>query len=196
MPANISGSSISSLGCSSFRRSTILGKQEDILQYSMGSRTIRFSVGQMNKHILSTVTRQNTKELSAWKQDEKKVYPSRLVNMGIDKFCAENNTNITKKERERVFAMISNDFGIPLDPKAAQSSINHIINGSGWFGKKLASFCEGMARDEKNRTIDILINHLADRFFESHISNNINIKKLQNDVGSYISQANAITPKE
>lgn len=56
MPANISGSSISSLGCSSFRASSILGKKEDILQYSMGDRTIRLSVNQMNKHILSTVS--------------------------------------------------------------------------------------------------------------------------------------------
>ena len=80
MPANISGNSISSLGCNSFRRSTLLGKKEDILQYSMGRRTIRFSVSDMNKHILSTVSRQSTKDLLAWKRDEGIVYTSRLVN--------------------------------------------------------------------------------------------------------------------
>ncbi|WXP46868.1 hypothetical protein WHU66_25625 (plasmid) [Escherichia coli] len=70
------------------------------------------------------------------------------------------------------------------------------MKGNGWFGKKLASLCEGMARGEKNKTTEILTNHLADKFFEKHISSNIDINKLQNDVGSYISQANAITPKE
>ncbi|EML8704664.1 bfpT-regulated chaperone [Escherichia coli] len=196
MPVNISESSFSSLGCSSFRRSSILGRRDDILQYTMGKRTICFSINHMNKQILSTVSRQSTKDLSAWKQDEKTVYPSRLVNRGIDKFCAENNTSITNKERQRVFSIISYDFGISLDPKAAQSSITHIIKGNGWFGKKLASLCEGMARGEKNKTTEMLTNHLADRFFEKHISSNIDIKKLQNDVGRYISQANSITPKE
>lgn len=32
------------------------------------------------------------------------------------------------------------------------------------------------ARGEKNKTTEMLTNHLADRFFEKHISSNINIK--------------------
>lgn len=64
-----------------------------------------------------------------------------------------------------------------------------------WFGKKLASLCEGMARGEKNKTTEMLTNHLADRFFEKHISSNININKLQNDVGRYIVMANAMSTK-
>lgn len=71
MPVNISESSFSSLGCSSFRRSSILGRRDDILQYTMGKRTICFSINHMNKQILSTVSRQSTKDFSAWKQDEK-----------------------------------------------------------------------------------------------------------------------------
>ncbi|EHX8876603.1 bfpT-regulated chaperone [Escherichia coli] len=195
MPANISGSSISSLGCSSFRRSTLLGKKEDILQYSMGSRTIRFSVSDMNKHILSTVSRQSTKDLLAWKRDEEIVYTSRLVNIGIDKFCAENNTKITGPVRQKVFTLISDDLGIRLDPNAAQSSITHIINGNGLFGKKTACLCKGMGRGEKNKLTDMLANHLADKFFEKHINTNIDIKRLQNDVESYILRANAIREK-
>ncbi|ENB3088320.1 bfpT-regulated chaperone [Escherichia coli] len=195
MPANISGSSISSLGCSSFRRSTLLGKKEDILQYSMGSRTIRFSVSDMNKHILSTVSRQSTKDLLAWKRDEGIVYTSRLVNIGIDKFCAENNTKITSPVRQKVFTLISDDLGIRLDPNAAQSSITHIINGSGLFGEKTACLCKGMGRGEKNKLTDMLANHLADKFFEKHINTNIDIKRLQNDVESYILRANAIREK-
>ncbi|EFD0842564.1 bfpT-regulated chaperone [Escherichia coli] len=195
MPANISGSSISSLGCSSFRRSTLLGKKEDILQYSMGSRTIRFSVSDMNKHILSTVSRQSTKDLLAWKRDEGIVYTSRLVNIGIDKFCAENNTKITGPVRQKVFTLISDDLGIRLDPNAAQSSITHIIHGNGLFGEKTACLCKGMGRGEKNKLTDMLANHLADKFFEKHINTNIDIKRLQNDVESYILRANAIREK-
>ncbi|EJK5791247.1 bfpT-regulated chaperone [Escherichia coli] len=195
MPANISGSSISSLGCSSFRRSTLLGKKVDILQYSMGSRTIRFSVSDMNKHILSTVSRQSTKDLLAWKRDEGIVYTSRLVNIGIDKFCAENNTKITGPVRQKVFTLISDDLGIRLDPNAAQSSIIHIINGNGLFGEKTACLCKGMGRGEKNKLTDMLANHLADKFFEKHINTNIDIKRLQNDVESYILRANAIREK-
>lgn len=195
MPANISGSSISSLGCSSFRKSSILGKKEDILQYSMGSRTIRFSVDQMNKHILNTVARQSTKDLLAWKKDEGIVYPSRLVNIGIDKFCAENNTKMTGPVRQRVFTLISDDLGIKLDPNAAQSSITHIINGSGLFGEKTAYLCKGMPRGEKNKLTDMLANHLADKFFETKINKDIDIKRLQNEVGCYIFQARTMMAK-
>ena len=195
MPANISGNSISSLGCSSFRKSSILSKKDDILQYSMGSRTIRFSVGSMNKHILSTVTRQSTKDLSAWKKDEGIVYPSRLVNIGIDKFCTENNTKMMGPVRQRVFALISDDLGIKLDPNAAQSSITHIINGSVLFGEKTAYLCKGMGRGEKNKLTDMLANHLADKFFETQINKDIDIKILQNEIGSYIFQAYAMMAK-
>ncbi len=172
-----------------------MGKKEDILQYSMGSRTIRFSVSDMNKHILSTVSRQSTKDLLAWKRDEGIVYTSRLVNIGIDKFCAENNTKITGPVRQKVFTLISDDLGIRLDPNAAQSSITHIINGNGLFGEKTACLCKGMGRGEKNKLTDMLANHLADKFFEKHINTNIDIKRLQNDVESYILRANAIREK-
>ncbi|KDX17322.1 hypothetical protein AC45_5069 [Escherichia coli 2-210-07_S3_C3] len=41
----------------------------------------------------------------------------------------------------------------------------------------------------------MLANHLADKFFEKHINTNIDIKRLQNDVESYILRANAIREK-
>ncbi|HGY6344383.1 TPA: bfpT-regulated chaperone [Escherichia coli] len=193
MPANISGNSLRSLGCSSFSRSSFLGGRQEILQFSMGGENICFSVKQMNKMILSTVTRQSTKDIGAWKGDEKIVYPSRIVNMGIDKFCAENNTKITGAVRQRIFTMMAEDFGVRLDPSAAQSSINHIINGNGEFGKKLASLCEGMERGDKNKISDLVANRLADRFFEQNLGNGINIKKIQDSVGSYIVLAKAMS---
>lgn len=192
MPANISGNSIRSLGCSSFSRSSFLGGRKEIMQFSMGERSICFSVKQMNKMILGTVTRQSTKDIGAWKGDERIVYSSRMVNMGIDKFCAENNTKITGAVRQRVFTMMAEDFGVRLDPSAAQSSINHIINGNGEFGKKLASLCEGMERGDKNKISDLVANRLADRFFEQNLGNGINIKKIQDSVGSYIVLAKAM----
>ncbi|EOU6354886.1 bfpT-regulated chaperone [Escherichia coli] len=172
MPANISGNSVSSLGCSFFSRPSFLGGRKEILQFSMGERVITFSVNQMNKIILNTVTRQSTKDISAWKSDERIVYPSRLINMGIDKHCSENNTNITGDVRQRVFTLIAEDFGI-----------------------KLASLCEGMSRDDKNKTREILENKLADRFFEKHIDSKIDIKKLQDSVEGYIILAKAMSAK-
>ena len=124
---------------------------------------------------------------------KKIVYPSRIVNMGIDKFCAENNTKITGAVRQRIFTMMAEDFGVRLDPSAAQSSINHIINGNGEFGKKLASLCEGMERGDKNKISDLVANRLADRFFEQNLGNGINIKKIQDSVGSYIVLAKAMS---
>ena len=53
-----------SLGCSSFRRSSIPGRRGDILQYTMGKRTICFSINHMNKQILSTAYQQITKDIS------------------------------------------------------------------------------------------------------------------------------------
>ncbi|EFC7755176.1 bfpT-regulated chaperone [Escherichia coli] len=193
MPANISGNSLRSLGCSSFSRSSFLGGRKEIMQFSMGERSICFSVKQMNKMILGTVTRQSTKDIGAWKGDERIVYSSRMVNMGIDKFCAENNTKITDAVRQRVFTLMAVDFGIKLDPSAAQSSIYHIINGNGEFGKKLAILCEGMERGDKNKTSDLVANRLADRFFEQNLGNGIDIKKLQDSVRSYIILAKAMS---
>nr|WP_244259634.1 hypothetical protein [Escherichia albertii] len=69
----------------------------------MGGRTISFSTESINKQILSTVSRQSAKDLLEWKNDEAVVYPSRLINIGIDKYCAENNTNVTKSVRQRFF---------------------------------------------------------------------------------------------
>ncbi|HFP4460676.1 TPA: hypothetical protein ACHGKJ_005081 [Escherichia coli] len=89
--------------------------------------------------------------------------------------------------------MMAEDFGIRLDPSAAQSSINHIINGNGEFGKKLASLCEGMERGDKNKISDLVANRLADRFFEQNLGNGINIKKIQDSVGSYIVLAKAMS---
>ncbi|WDC32344.1 bfpT-regulated chaperone (plasmid) [Escherichia albertii] len=194
MPANISGSALSSLGCSSFSRSSFWGAKE-ILQFSMGGRTISFSVNQMNKMILKTVTRQSTKEIDAWKNDERIVYPSRLVNMGIDKHCSENSTSMAGVIRQRVFTLIEEELGIKLDSNAAQTSIIHIINGNGEFGKKLASLCEGMSRDDKNKISDIVANKLADRFFERQLGNKIDIKKLQCNVESYIVLAKSMSEK-
>lgn len=165
MPANISGSSFSSLGINFSRKSSCWGRTEEVLKCTMGGRSVSFSTDHMNKQILSTVSRQSTKDLLAWKKDEKVIYPSRLVNIGIDKYCAENNTNVTGRVRQRVFAMISKDFGIKLDARSAQSSINHIITGNGSFGKKTASLCEGMDRGVKNKAADMLANQLADIFF-------------------------------
>ncbi|WP_338894213.1 hypothetical protein [Escherichia coli] len=96
------------------------GGRKEILLFSMGERTIRFDLNQMNKHILKTVTRQSTKDIDAWKGDERIVYTSQLINIGIDKHCSENNMKITGDERQRVFTLMAEDFGIRLK---AQSSI-------------------------------------------------------------------------
>ena len=97
--------------------------------------------------------------------------------------------------RQRVFALISEDLGIKLDPNAAQSSITHIINGSGLFGEKTSRLCKGMDRCERNKLTDMLANHLADKFFETQINKDIDIKILQNEIGSYIFQAYAMMAK-
>ncbi|EOZ1284233.1 bfpT-regulated chaperone [Escherichia coli] len=171
----------------------VLSGGKEILLFSMGERTIRFDLNQMNKHILKTVTRQSTKDIDAWKGDERIVYTSRSINIGIDKHCSENNMKITGDERQRVFTLMAEDFGIKLNPNAAQSSIYHIINGNGKFGEKLASLCEGMVRDDKNKISDLVANRLADIFFEKNIGNGIDINKLQNSIKCYIILAKSMS---
>ena len=50
-----------------------------------------------------------------------------------------------------------------------------------------------MERGDKNKISDLVANRLADRFFEQNLGNGINIKKIQDSVGSYIVLAKAMS---
>ncbi|MDA6210486.1 bfpT-regulated chaperone, partial [Escherichia coli] len=81
----------------------------------MGQRTIKLSTNTLNNRILTSVARQSTKDINAWKRDEQTVYPSRVINQGIDKYCAENSRNISSEVRQRVFKFIEKDYSLKLN---------------------------------------------------------------------------------
>ncbi len=81
-----------------------------------------------------------------------------------------------------VFSLVSKEFELTLDVKAAQSSINHIIIGNASFGKKMDALCDGMSRAVKNSTTDYIANVLADKFYQKHIAPGVDIVKLRNEI--------------
>lgn len=80
MPANISGTPFNSFGISFIQKQSCWRKSDDILRCSMGQRTIKLSTNTLNNRILTSVARQSTKDINAWKRDEQTVYPSRVIN--------------------------------------------------------------------------------------------------------------------
>ncbi|CBG89902.1 bfpT-regulated chaperone [Citrobacter rodentium] len=189
MPVNVQGLSFNSFGISCHQKKSFWGECDEVVKCSMGQRRISFSVQKVSDNILSLVTRQSTKDIDGWIKDEQKVYPSRVVNQEIDKFCLENRRNITNNDRKRVFAIISKHYGLELDSGAAQSSINHMIIGNGSFGKKMDNLCEGMTRNVKNHTSDYMANLLADKFYEKHIEPDVDITRLRGMIPRYMRYA-------
>ncbi|EEY3600517.1 bfpT-regulated chaperone [Escherichia coli] len=193
MPANISGTPFNSFGISFIQKQSCWRKSDDILRCSMGQRTIKLSTNTLNNRILTSVARQSTKDINAWKRDEQTVYPSRVINQGIDKYCAENSRNISSEVRQRVFKFIEKDYSLKLNIIAAQSSINHLIIGNGRFGDKINMLCKGVSREVKNQTMDVIANQLADQFFQKHIIPDVDIKQLRDDIPRYIMAASVIS---
>ncbi|SVF56290.1 T3SS effector EspM [Escherichia coli] len=73
MPANISGTPFNSFGISFIQKQSCWRKSDDILRCSMGQRTIKLSTNTLNNRILTSVARQSTKDINAWKRDEQTV---------------------------------------------------------------------------------------------------------------------------
>ncbi|EPS8031263.1 helix-turn-helix domain-containing protein [Escherichia coli] len=111
----------------------------------------------------------------------------------IHKYCAENSRNISSEVRQRVFKLIEKDYSLKLNIIAAQSSINHLIIGNGRFGDKINMLCKGVSREVKNQTMDVIANQLADQFFQKHISPDVDIKQLRDDIPRYIMAASVIS---
>ncbi len=192
MPAHISGSQFSSFSLSFLHKQSCLGKPEEVFQCSLGNRNIRLSTTKLANDIFSSVRRQSTKDITKWKKDEEIVYLSRIVNQGIDRYCIGNNMTLSKNVRERVFVLVSEQTGILLDPRAAQSSVNHMIMGNGTFGLKMDSLFQGISREEKNQITESIVNNLADHFYDTHISCNVNIKTIRENIPYYIWAASTI----
>ncbi|BDQ91869.1 TPA: T3SS effector guanine nucleotide exchange factor EspM1 [Escherichia coli] len=192
MPVNATGVSFSSFGISYHKdnsfRGTIRGKNDEVVKCSMGERSICFNVNKFSGCILETVSRQSTKDIHGWVSDERTVYPSRVINQEIDNCCLQKNAKISSEERKMVFSLVSKEFELTLDVKAAQSSINHIIIGNASFGKKMDALCDGMSRSVKNSTTDYIANVLADKFYQKHIAPGVDIVKLRNEIPGYMSR--------
>nr|WP_286364907.1 hypothetical protein [Escherichia coli] len=111
----------------------------------------------------------------------------------MHKYCAENSRNISSEVRQRVFKLIEKDYSLKLNIIAAQSSINHLIIGNSRFGDKINMLCKGVSREVKNQTMDVIANQLADQFFQKHISPDVDIKQLRDDIPRYIMAASVIS---
>ncbi|WP_302476458.1 hypothetical protein [Shigella sonnei] len=66
----------------------------------------------INTSILSSVSEQIGENITDWKNDEKKVYVSRVVNQCIDKFCAEHSREIGDNLRKQIFKQVEKDYRI------------------------------------------------------------------------------------
>ncbi|HEB1565772.1 TPA: bfpT-regulated chaperone [Escherichia albertii] len=189
MPVNITGVHFNSFGISCYQKKTYGGGTDEVIKCSLGKRKVRISKQKLSKYMLSSVISQSTKNFGEWVRDEQKVYPSRVINQEIDRYCLEKRCNISGNERKRVFSLVSTRYNLELDVRSAQSSVNHLITGCSSFSKKMDFLCEGVSGDVKNHVSNSITNLLADRFYQKHIDPNVDIKTLRATMPRYIMYA-------
>ncbi|EDG5395822.1 hypothetical protein ABK54_004733 [Salmonella enterica subsp. enterica serovar Shubra] len=153
-------------------------------------RKIKISSKRINSNLLKNIKGRGKNEMQDWKDDEKKVYLSRVINQEIDKFCNVYNCGFSHHERVQVFTLISKHYNLSLDFSCAQSSINQMISGDKYFKTKVDKFCQGMSRDEKNSTEYGIVNKLSDKFYQKNI-HNIELNKLRSEVANFIAEVKA-----
>ncbi len=189
MPVNITGVHFNSFGISCYQKKKLMGGTDEVIKCSLGKRKVRISEQKLSKYMLSSVISQSTKNFGEWVRDEQKVYPSRVINQEIDRYCLEKRCNISGNERKRVFSLVSTRYNLELDVRSAQSSVNHLITGCSSFSKKMDFLCEGVSGDVKNHVSNSITNLLADRFYQKHIDPNVDIKTLRATMPRYIMYA-------
>lgn len=161
---------------------------QELVGKKIESRTIKVSTKRINSCILKNVKGMEGNDIQAWKNDEKKVYLSRVLNQEIDKFCKINNCGFSSHQREQVFNLVSKYYDIVLDSSCAQSSINQMVSGNKYFRNKMDKLCQGMNRNEKNSIEYDFVNKLSDDFYQKNIQS-IDLHKFRNDVANFISEA-------
>lgn len=148
-------------------------------------RKIKISSKRINSNLLKNIKGRGKNEMQLWKDDERKVYLSRVINQEIDKFCNVYNCGFSRHERVQVFTLISKHYNLSLDFSCAQSSINQMISGDKYFKSKIDKFCQGMSKDEKNSTECGIAKKLSDKFYQKNI-HNIDLNKFRNEVANFI----------
>lgn len=165
-----------------------IDKDQKSIDHTIDAREIKISLKRINSNILNNIKGKN--DMQAWKNDEKKVYLSRVVNQEIDNFCKVNQCNVSAHERDQVFTSISNHYNLSLSSSCAQSSINHMVLGNKYFITKMDKLCQGMNRDKKNETVYDFVNKLSDEFYQKNI-HDIDINKFRSEVANFITEARA-----
>ncbi|EDI0785119.1 hypothetical protein [Salmonella enterica] len=148
-------------------------------------RKIKISSKRINSNLLKNIKGRGKNEMQLWKDDERKVYLSRVINQEIDKFCNVYNCGFSRHERVQVFTLISKHYNLSLDFSCAQSSINQMISGDKYFKSKIDKFCQGMSKDEKNSTECGIAKKLSDKFYQKYI-HNIDLNKFRSEVANFI----------
>ncbi|EIY6650517.1 hypothetical protein MNG63_004495 [Salmonella enterica] len=150
-------------------------------------RKIKISSKRINSNLLKNIKGRGKNEMQLWKDDERKVYLSRVINQEIDKFCNVYNCGFSRHERVQVFTLISKHYNLSLDFSCAQSSINQMISGDKYFKSKIDKFCQGMSKDEKNSTECGMVKKLSDKFYQTNI-HNIDLNKFRSEVANFIAE--------
>lgn len=159
-----------------------------LIGHTIDAREIKISSKRINSNLLNNIKGKGKNEIQAWKNDEKKVYLSRVVNQEIDNFCEVNRCNVSDHERAQVFTSISNHYNLSLDSSCAQSSINQMVSGNKYFITKMDKLCQGMNRDKKNEIVYKFVNKLSDEFYQKNI-HDIDLNKLRSEVANFITEA-------
>ncbi|EAB6124402.1 hypothetical protein ACEOG4_004266 [Salmonella enterica] len=150
-------------------------------------RKIKISSKRISSNLLKNIKGRGKNEMQLWKDDERKVYLSRVINQEIDKFCNVYNCGFSRHERVQVFTLISKHYNLSLNFSCAQSSINQMISGDKYFKSKIDKFCQGMSKDEKNTTECGMVKKLSDKFYQTNI-HNIDLNKFRSEVANFIAE--------
>ncbi|EHH5213298.1 secretion protein EspT, partial [Escherichia coli] len=129
----------------------------------------------------------NEGKKNEWMKEESICFVSRDVNKLLDMFAKNNQTNIPKGVRERVFQLASFYCGFSLDARCAQASTHHMILNSQYFQKKMDTLLTSVDINVRNQCVRTALSSLADTFFENNV-NNIDMNKLRDRVHNTIVQ--------
>ena len=160
-------------------------KQSSMVSFWLEENLIFYP--RLESELIQCINLKNEGKKNEWMKEESICFVSRDVNKLLDMFAKNNQTNIPKGVRERVFQLASFYCGFSLDASCAQASTHHMILNSQYFQKKMDTLLTSVDINVRNQCVRTALSSLADTFFENNV-NNIDMNKLRDRVHNTIVQ--------
>ncbi|MFU8907997.1 hypothetical protein ACNARK_14360 [Proteus sp. DFP240708] len=157
-----------------------------ISSYKINTGNIEKSIKLLNKAYEDI-----DKNMSEWWENENIIFISSLINRRIDILNLNKENKIDKKLKEIIFTLISKEFNLNLDIKAAQSTIIQHLQDIPEVVKAIDEL--GIANDSHSKYETYCL--IAEYIYNILSENKVNFSKIK-DAVKEIAQRNLVTPKD